>query len=135
TSDDVARQFVPIGAARIVREGSELTMVGWGNTVPLCEKVGVTLAAAGVEAKIIDLRWLSPWDRETVCASARKTRRLLVVHEDNLTAGFGGEVIAAVSESVTGVACRRVARPDTFVPCHFGNQLEILPSYRTTLSA
>jgi len=135
TSPDVARQMVPIGAARVVRNGAHLTLVGWGNTVPLCEKVAVTLASAGVEADLIDLRWLSPWDRATVCASARKTRRLLVVHEDNLTAGFGAEVIAAVSESVTGVACRRVARPDTFVPCHFGNQLEVLPSYRTTLSA
>jgi len=135
TSSDVARHMVPIGAARVVRDGADLTLVGWGNTVPLCEKVADTLASAGVGVDLIDLRWLSPWDRATVCASARKTRRLLVVHEDNLTAGFGAEVVAAVCESVTGVACRRVARPDTFVPCHFGNQLEVLPSYRTTLSA
>ena len=136
TSDDVARQFVPIGAARIVREGSELTLVGWGNTVPLCEKVGVTLAAAGIEAEIIDLRWLSPWDRETVCASTRKTRRLLVVHEDNLTGGFGAEIVATVCESGDhGIQCRRIARPDTYVPCHFGLQLEVLPSYRSILTA
>ena len=135
TSSDVARHMVPIGAARVVRDGADLTLVGWGNTVPLCEKVADTLASAGIEVDVIDLRWLSPWDRATVCTSARKTRRLLVVHEDNLTAGFGAEVVAAVSESVTGVTCRRVARPDTFVPCHFGNQLDVLPSYRTTLTA
>ena len=136
TSSDVARQFVPLGAARIVRPGDELTLVGWGNTVPLCEQVAATLAASGVEVELIDLRWLSPWDRDMVSASVRKTGRLLVVHEDNLTAGFGAEVIAAVCEAVgRPLQCRRVARPDTYVPCHFGNQLEILPSYRGILTA
>jgi 2-oxoisovalerate dehydrogenase E1 component len=136
TSADVARQFVPLGVARIVRPGSELTLVGWGNTVPLCEHVAATLAAGGVAVEVIDLRWLSPWDRDTVCASVRKTGRLLVVHEDTVTAGFGAEVIAAVSETLDRpIQCRRIARPDTYVPCHFGNQLEILPSYRSILTA
>ncbi len=136
TSPDVDRQFVPLGAAHIVRPGSELTLVAWGNAVPLCAQAAATLAASGVEVEVIDLRWLSPWDRETVAASARKTGRLLVVHEDNLTAGFGAEVIAAVSEAVERpLQCRRVARPDTYVPCHFGNQLELLPSWRSILTA
>ena len=136
TSADVARQFVPVGAARIVRPGNELTIVGWGNAVPLCEQVAATLAAHGVAAELIDLRWLAPWDRDTVCASARKTGRLLVVHEDNLTGGFGAEVVATVTQAVgRQVTCRRVARPDTHIPCHFGNQLEILPSYRRILTA
>ena len=100
TSPDVGRQFVPIGAARVVHPGHDITMVGWGNTVPLCEQVAATFAAGGGTAEVIDLRWLSPWDRETVCASARKTGRLLVTHEDSLTAGFGAEVIATVIETV-----------------------------------
>lgn len=136
TSPDVDRQLVPIGSARVLRPGTDLTLVGWGNTVPLCEQVADTLGAAGTSVEVIDLRWLAPWDRATVCASARKTGRLLVVHEDNLSAGFGAEVLAAVAESVDRhVQCRRVARPDTHVPCHFGNQLEVLPSYRRTLAA
>jgi 2-oxoisovalerate dehydrogenase E1 component len=133
---DVADQFVPVGTARRIREGGALTLVAWGNTVPLCERVAETLAEAGVGADVIDLRWISPWDTEMVCRSVRKTGRLLVVHEDNLTAGFGAEVIAAVAEQVEGsINARRIARPDTFVPCHFGNQLEVLPSYRSILTA
>ena len=134
TSSDIAHHFIPIGCARVVRQGRDLTMVAWGNTVPICEKVASALEDAGVEAEVIDLRWLSPWDRAAVCASTAKTRRILVVHEDNATGGFGAEVIATVSESVPGVESRRVARPDTFVPCHFGNQLAVLPSYGSVLT-
>jgi 2-oxoisovalerate dehydrogenase E1 component len=135
TSCDVERQFVPVGAARIVRVGSAITLIGWGNAVPLCEKVASTLATAGLTAEVIDLRWLSPWDKKTVCNSVRKTSRLLVAHEDNLTTGFGAEVVATVSECVGHwIDCRRVARPDTYIPCHFGNQLEVLPSYRSILT-
>ena len=136
TSIDVARHFVPIGVARICRAGSDITLVGWGNTVPLCERVALTLTTAGINSEVIDLRWLSPWDRKTVCASARKTKRVVVAHEDNVTAGFGAEVLAVITETVEErILCRRVARPDTYVPCHFGNQLEILPSYRRILAA
>jgi 2-oxoisovalerate dehydrogenase E1 component len=136
SAGEVARLFVPIGTARTVRTGADLTLVGWGNTVPICELVAATLASAGVETDVIDLRWLAPWDRQLVCASARKTGRLLVVHEDNRTGGFGAEVIATVTETLERpVRCRRVARADTHIPCHFGNQLAILPSYRSTLTA
>ena len=136
TSNDVDKQFVPVGTARVMRAGTELTLVAWGNTVPICENVATTLAAVGASVEVLDLRWLSPWDREVVCASARKTRRLLVVHEDNLTGGFGAEIVATVAEILEGtVMCRRVARANTFIPCNFGNQLEILPSYKTTLEA
>jgi 2-oxoisovalerate dehydrogenase E1 component len=136
TASDVGRQFVPIGAGRIVRDGDDMTIVAWGNTVPLAEDVAAHLAAAGVSAEVIDLRWLSPWDQELVSASVSRTRRLLVIHEDNLSAGFGAEVLASVSESVSGsIQCRRVARPDTFIPCHFGNQLDVLPSFRRAMTA
>jgi len=133
---NVSELFVPVGTARKIREGDALTFVAWGNTVPLCERAAEALAAAGVAAEVIDLRWISPWDKEMVIRSVRKTGRLLVAHEDNLTAGFGAEVVAAVVERVEGpVDVRRVARPDTFVPCHFGNQLDVLPSYRSILTA
>ena len=136
TSADVSQQIIPVGRARCVLEGTDLTLVGWGNTLPLCEKVAAALAAVAIAAEVLDLRWMTPFDREAVCASARKTRRLLVVHEDNMTAGFGAEVLASVAETLdVPIQYRRLGRADTYVPCHFGNQLEILPSFESLLTA
>lgn len=86
---------VPFGVARRIREGTEVTVVTWGAMVERCERAA---AASGVDAEILDLRTLSPWDREAVLASVRKTHRCLIVHEDNLTAGFGAEVAASVAK-------------------------------------
>lgn len=94
------------------------------------------LAGAGYLADIIDLRSLSPWDDQAVVESVRKTRRLIVVHEDNHTCGFGAEIVATVAEQLDNQAqLRRVTRADTHVPCNFANQLEVLPSFRRTLEA
>ncbi|MCO6456718.1 MAG: beta-ketoacyl-ACP synthase 3 [Pirellulaceae bacterium] len=135
TSADVERQFVPIGRARKVRAGRDITFVGWGNTVRLCERAAEALDKAGVESEILDLRSLSPWDEHAVLASAEKTARLVVVHEDNHTCGVGAEVLATVAEKTrVPVAMRRVARPDTLIPCHFGNQIEVLPSLKRLLT-
>lgn len=135
-SAEVSDQFVPLGKARVVRRGDALTFVSWGNTLAHCVQTADALATIGLEADVIDLRSLSPWDETAVLASAERTRRLVVVHEDNHTCGFGAEVVATVAEkSRVPVAMRRVTRPDTFVPCHFGNQLEVLPSFRRVLAA
>lgn len=134
TSPDVATQFVPLGKARTVREGSAVTLLGWGNTVGLCVKAADSLAEVGVEAEVMDLRSIVPWDVDAVVRSAEKTGRLVVVHEDNHTAGMGGEILATVAErSSHKIEMRRVTRADTYVPCNFGNQLEVLPSYKRTL--
>jgi len=136
TSRDVQRQFVPIGVSRVVRPGRDVTFVAWGNTVGLCRKAAAALAEAGVEAEILDLRSISPWDRQSVTASAEKTGRLVIVHEDNATCGMGAEIAATVAEQArVAVAIRRIARPDTFVPCNFANQLEVLPSFQSVLAA
>lgn len=135
TSVDVPAQFVPIGPARKVRVGRDITLVGWGNTVRICERVGIELEKVGVEAEILDLRTISPWDEQAVLASAAKTARLLVVHEDNHTCGFGAEVLATVAEKThVPVAMRRVTRPDTHVPCNFSNQLQVLPTFQRVLT-
>lgn len=124
--DDVR---IPPGVARRVREGSDLTLVGWGATVPLCERAAAELADAGVQAEVLDLRSISPWDEAAVLESVCKTRRLIVVHEDNRTCGFGAEVAATVAEKAgVAVEVRRLTRPDTYVPCNYANQLEVLPS-------
>ena len=129
---DAAAQFVPVGRARISRPGQDLTIVSWGSTLPLCEKTADTLEEAGASVEVIDLRSLSPWDEEAVIASAQKTGRLLVVHEDNHTCGLGGEVMATVAEkSTVPVKMARVTRHDTYIPYLFETQIEVLPSFRT----
>ena len=131
---DASKQFVPIGKARITRPGRDLTIVSWGSTMPLCEKTAEALQTAGASVEVIDLRSLVPWDQEVVIASAQKTGRLLVVHEDNHTCGFGGEVLATVAEKANvPVQMARVARHDTYIPYLFETQIEVLPSFRTVL--
>jgi 2-oxoisovalerate dehydrogenase E1 component len=131
---DAAQQFVPIGKARVTRPGRDLTIVSWGSTVPLCEKTAEALQGAGASVEVIDLRSLVPWDQDAVIASAQKTGRLLVVHEDNHTCGFGGEVLATIAEKANiPVQMARVARHDTYIPYLFETQIEVLPSFRTVL--
>ena len=92
---------VPFGKAQLLRAGTELTVVTWGAMVERCEQAA---AESAVDVELLDLRTLMPWDREAVLASVRKTRRCLIVHEDNLTAGFGAEIAAALAQ-------RSVLRP------------------------
>ncbi|MCA9215851.1 MAG: beta-ketoacyl-ACP synthase 3 [Planctomycetales bacterium] len=135
TPTNVQNQFVPIGPARRVRAGRDVTFVAWGNTVRICEQTAASLERVGIESEIIDLRSLSPWDQRTVIASAEKTARLIAVHEDNHTCGIGAEVLATVAEKArVPVAMRRVTRKDTHVPCNFQNQLELLPTFKSVLN-
>ncbi|MFL2864974.1 MAG: beta-ketoacyl-ACP synthase 3 [Pirellulaceae bacterium] len=135
TSENVDEQFVPLGVARKKRSGRDITFVGWGNTVSVCEKTAEALEQAGIESEVIDLRSLTPWDQQLVLSSAEKTARLIVVHEDNHTCGLGSEIVATVAENAkVPVAVRRVTRPDTFIPCNFENQTEVLPGFKRTLA-
>lgn len=134
TSSDIAAHWVAPGVARRIRSGDALTLVTWGGTVPLVARVADLLQIAGVPCDLLDLRTVSPWDAEAVLASAERTGRLLVVHEDNLTCGFGAEILATIAERASRpVRMRRVTRPDTYVPCNYVNQLEVLPSLRRIL--
>lgn len=136
TTVEPGKHFVPLGVARKARGGRDLTLVGWGNTVRVCYETAETLQHAGIEAEVIDLRSISPWDEECVVASAERTGKLIVVHEDNVSCGLGAEIVARVSELAQApVACRRVARPDSYVPCNYANQLEVLPSYERVLAS
>lgn len=103
---------VPFGLARRVREGAEVSVVTWGAMVERCEHAA---AASGVDAEILDLRTLSPWDKEAVLTSVRKTHRCLIVHEDNLTAGFGAEIAACLAKDAffsLDAPIERLAMPD-----------------------
>jgi len=99
-------QAVPLGRARVAREGRDLTIVSWSRTLHESLDAARALAAEGVDAEVIDLRTIWPWDRETVEASARRTGRVLVAHEAVQVAGFGAEIVATLAER--GIA--RVAR-------------------------
>jgi 2-oxoisovalerate dehydrogenase E1 component len=133
-ADDAQNQFVPIGKARTTRPGKDLTIVSWGSTMPLCEKTAEALQEADASAEVIDLRSLSPWDEQAVIASAQKTGRLLVVHEDNHTCGLGGEIIATVAEKANcEIKMARVTRADTYIPFLYETQMEVLPSFKSVL--
>ncbi len=103
---------IPFGKARTVHAGTELTIVTWGAMVERCEQAA---AASAVDVEILDLRTLSPWDKATVLASVVKTRRCLIVHEDNLTAGFGAEIAAMLAKEAffsLDAPIERLAMPD-----------------------
>lgn len=103
---------VPFGIARRIREGTEVSVVTWGAMIERCERAA---AASGVDAEILDLRTLSPWDKGAVLASVRKTHRCLIVHEDNLTAGFGAEIAATLAQEAffsLDAPIERLAMPD-----------------------
>ncbi len=89
---------VPLGRAATLREGSDLTIVSWSRQVQVCAQACDQLAAQGIQAELIDLRTIWPWDREAVLQSCAKTGRLLVVHEAIQAGGFGAEIAATVAE-------------------------------------
>ncbi|MGI9078087.1 MAG: alpha-ketoacid dehydrogenase subunit alpha/beta [Gemmatimonadaceae bacterium] len=110
--------MVPFGKARVVREGTDVTLVTYGATVQRAFAAANQIADSGVSVEVIDLRSLSPWDRETVFASVRKTSRVIVAYEDSLSWGYGAEISAAIADECFAwldAPVRRVASTDTFV--------------------
>ncbi len=90
---------VPFGKARIRRDGKDLTIITYGNTTHMCVEAANKLSEEGVgDIEVIDLRSLAPLDEETILASIKKTSRAMIVHEDKVFGGFGGEVAAIISE-------------------------------------
>jgi pyruvate dehydrogenase E1 component beta subunit len=89
---------VPIGQARRVREGGDLTIVSWSKAVHWSAEAAETLAGEGIAVDLLDLRTIWPWDREAVLASAARTGRVLIVHEAIQVAGFGAEIAATLAE-------------------------------------
>ena len=89
---------VPIGQARVAREGSDLTLVAWGAMMRETEEAAERLAEEGVQADVVDLRTLVPMDAGCVVGSIRKTGRAVIVHEAPRTAGLAGELIALIQE-------------------------------------
>jgi len=89
---------VPFGVARTRREGRHLSIITYGTAVHLALKAAERLAADGIEAEVLDLRSIKPLDLDAIVATARKTSRVLVAHEDRVTGGIGGEIVALLNE-------------------------------------
>jgi len=122
---------VPIGKAAIVREGRDLTIVTYGAMVHVAREAAGTLEKEGVSAEIVDLRTLAPLDEDTVLGSVRKTSKVLLLHEDTLTGGIGGELAARISEKVFEYLdgpIVRVAAPDSPVPYSLPLEEAFLPN-------
>jgi acetoin:2,6-dichlorophenolindophenol oxidoreductase subunit beta len=111
--------LVPLGEAKVVRLGKDVTLVANLLMVHKSAQAAKLLAEKGIEAEVIDVRSLVPFDWTTVFDSVKKTGRLVIVEEDNLTGGWGAEVAARVADRCIGyldAPIRRVAAPDTPVP-------------------
>jgi 2-oxoisovalerate dehydrogenase E1 component beta subunit len=122
---------VPIGVADVKREGSDLSIVTYGAMVHASLEAAERLSKEGAEVEIVDLRTLTPLDKECFLASVRKTGRALVVHEAHLTSGFGGEVASIIAEEAwesLDAPVKRIGSLD--VPIPFSPTLEdaVLPS-------
>ena len=107
--------LLEIGPAAVRREGTKLSCFAWGLMTHFCMQAAEEVAGEGVSVEVVDLRTLAPLDVETIVASVRKTGKAMVVHEDNLTGGFGAEVAATIAEhafdSLDGPVMR-VCAPD-----------------------
>ena len=110
---------VPIGKAKVAREGTDLTIVTYGSMVWVALEAADKLAEEGASVEVIDLRTLLPLDRETVCESVKKTSKVLLLHEDTRTGGMAGELAATITESIwehLDGPIFRVTAPDTPIP-------------------
>ena len=94
--DEIYR--TPIGKAQIVKQGTDITLLGYGAMVPFMEEAAEHVGKEGVDAEVIDLRTIVPWDVETVSKSVEKTGRLVIVHEAPRSFGVGAEIAATIAE-------------------------------------
>jgi 2-oxoisovalerate dehydrogenase E1 component len=122
--------MIPLGKAKLVREGADLTLVTYGALVIRCLQAAEKLEAEGVRAEILDLRSLQPYDWELIAASIKKTNRALVLYEDNLSFGYGAEIAARIADELfeyLDAPVRRLAGKDVYVPYHPRLEDAVLP--------
>ena len=113
------RYTTPIGKARTHREGEDIAVITWGAMVYTADDAAKQLEGDDVSVEIVDLRSVMPWDKEAVLESVRKCSKVLVLHEDTRTGGFGAEIAATIAEEAfedLDAPVKRIAAPDTPVP-------------------
>ena len=122
--------MIPFGKAKLVREGTSLTIVTYGSLVIRAVQAAKTLEQDGIKPEILDLRSLNPYDWELIAASVKKTNRVLVLHEDAASWGYGAEIAARIADELfmfLDAPVRRLAGKDVFVPYHPVQEDAVLP--------
>jgi 2-oxoisovalerate dehydrogenase E1 component len=113
--------MIPFGKAKLVQEGTTLTIVTYGSLVHRAVQALKALEQEGIQPEILDLRSLNPYDWEMIAASVKKTNRVLVLHEDNVSWGYGAEIAARIADELfefLDAPVRRLAGKDVFIPYH-----------------
>jgi pyruvate dehydrogenase E1 component beta subunit len=124
---------IPLGKADVRRPGKDLTIISYGRMVERCLEAAAELAGEGIEGEVIDLRCLRPLDTETIIASAKRTGRVLIVHEACRFGGFGGEIAATISDSEAfyhlDAPIRRLAGRDVPIPYNKHLEAGVVPTH------
>jgi 2-oxoisovalerate dehydrogenase E1 component len=122
--------MIPFGKAKLVREGMALTIVTYGSLVIRAVQAAKALEKDGIQPEILDLRSLNPYDWELIAASVKKTNRVLVLHEDAISWGYGAEIAARIADELFAfldAPVRRLAGKDVFIPYHPVQEDVVLP--------
>jgi len=130
--------IVPIGKAEIKRRGEDISVITYSTGVHWALEAAETLSKEDIEVEVVDLRSLLPFDKETILNSVKKTGKVLIVHEDTLTGGIGGEIAAVISEHAfeyLDAPIKRVASLDTPVPYAPTLEEYFLPNAQKVLAA
>jgi 2-oxoisovalerate dehydrogenase E1 component len=129
--EPLATEVEALGKAKVVREGTDLTLVSWGMSTVMGNQVSDLLEKEGYSGELIDLRTIVPYDHKCVEESVKKTGKVLIVHEACKNAGFGAEIAAQISENLFNyldAPIMRVAAKDAPVPYNLALEKAILPS-------
>lgn len=128
--------IVPIGKARIAREGADVTLIAWGAMTHVALKTAEEAEKKGISVEVVDLRTIVPWDRETVLDSVKKTGRVVILHEAPRTGGFGGEIAATIAERVIDSLRAPILRVTGFdTPFPYTLEHVYMPDTKRTMSA
>jgi 2-oxoisovalerate dehydrogenase E1 component len=122
--------MIPFGKAKLIREGADLTIVTYGSLVVRAAQAAKTLEEEGIRPEILDLRSLNPYDWDLISASVKKTNRVLVLHEDAISWGYGAEIAARIADELfefLDAPVRRLAAQDVFIPYHPVLEQAVLP--------
>ena len=127
---------VPIGKARVAREGADVTLVAWGAMLHVGMRAAAAAAEKDIDVEVIDLRTIFPWDRDAVLASARKTGRVVILHEAPRTGGFGAEIAATIAERAVDSLRAPILRVTGFdTPFPYALEHVYMPDPKRTLAA
>lgn len=130
--------IVPLGVAAVRRHGADVTLISYAKTLHTCLQAAETLAARGISAEVLDLRTLKPLDEASILASARKTGRVIVVHEAGRLCGVGAEVAALVVEQAFSdlkAPVLRITGPDAPAPSSYVLEQAFIPQADAILAA